>query len=269
MAWSPSFRSFSLTKTNGVMIGEASDAGPVRLRQDPLLYGGSSFSKLGLTGRKLKLEGVVRGTTSVEHRDRQAALMKLLQDPSAGVLSLDDSREILVIPDPGDSSPNPGSSGLSSEWDCTFLTQEPFWRGTTDSTGTLTVTGSGNVSGAVTNLGDAPAVPLWTITNNGAATLTDVTATIRNLDSGDEFRLFKFALDPGHVLTIDPVTDQIYLSSGISVSSYAPQRVDGIFFELLAGSNTVEVEHNFGAGVNVAVKATWRSRFFTFGEFGG
>ena len=202
------------------------------------------------------------------------ALYKRLQSTDEIVIQIADDRYLDVYCEPGPIEPVTGGAGLAARWSATFTSKSPYWRSSSSDTESAQNTASTvTVSPSPSNAGQSPAQPSFTIVNGGASDYTGITVTFRNATTSEEFRLFQFDLAAGDTLYVDSEEGQVYVAATAggapSASSGAPKRVDGLFWDLVNGSNTVTVEHNFGVpgSPDITFNVTWHSRYPAVGDF--
>ena len=260
---------FALDASNGISItGEPRDDGPIQVKLQELTRGGMALEANLLRGRRVRLKGIVRGTDPANFEARVDALMAKLHVTGIRALRLSDDRYLDAYASPGPLRIIEGThkDEPGAEWDCEFLSLSPYWRGASESTGSTTNSAT-TVSLVRTNAGDAPEYPSFEIENTGLSAKTGMTVTIRNATSSLEFRLFSFDLAAGDILVVDARSGQIYLKGTPDASSAAPVRVDGAWWPLAAGANTVEWEANDGSGA-LTYRISHYDRWHHFGDLG-
>lgn len=268
MTWSPSYNGTALTAANGVELQEIRDDSKSEIRMETLLAAGSALRQIRLPGRRVRIDMNVKGTSQANAEARISALRELFRQRESALLVLDSSREldcyashaavVRTLQEPG----GLWVKGLAVD----FLAESPYWRATSDTTGTdenTVATPTFNL----TNAGDAPAYPTWEIANTSGSTLTGGTVIIRNNTAGEEFRLYKFDLADGDTLYLT-ADGQPYLNDGAAAASKVPQRIDGAPFSI-PGNNTaqtIQFESNLGTGGGVDFSAAFRAAYQHFGE---
>jgi hypothetical protein len=269
MSFTPKIDSLSVNTTS-YTVEKWSDSGPMKLKTEGLLRGGSAVAHAGLLGRVVKMSGIVRGANAAAYETSMDALYKRLQTTDEIVIQIADDRYLDVYCEPGPIEPMPGADGIAARWSATFTSKSPYWRSSSTSTQTV-VNSSATVSVNCTNAGQSPAQPTFQVVNGGASDYTDVTVTVKNGTTNDEFRLFQFDLAAGDTLYVDSAEGQVYVAATAggapSASSGAPKRVDGLFWDLANGVTSVSFEHNFGTASDITFKAIHHSRYPAVGDF--
>ncbi|NQU47016.1 MAG: hypothetical protein HQ519_00070 [Planctomycetes bacterium] len=263
-----SFRSFALDDTNGITPGNLNDEPPIDGKRVSLIGDGDAFQRVRRGGRRVKMGGTVIGSTATELKTRLRDLMAVLQNPTKGLLILD-TYELSCWSRPGrivyDS---PMESALSAQWSCSFESEDPFWTDPTSGVSSSTVNNN-SVSEQTFNIlygSDlAETYPLFEIKQLAAVLTTGFEVTLVNDDTGAEFRLLDFDLGQNDVLSVDPYTEQVWISSDVSGNAVTPRRVDGVFWPVNGANFDLIVRHNQqGSSPNFQVKTILYKRHYTF-----
>lgn len=260
---------FALDSTNSVSTdGQPTDQGPIEIKLEQLLRGGMGLKSNLLRGRKVKLSGVVRGSTAANFETNADALRAKLHQVGEKVLQLSDDRYLDCFAAPGALKliEGTGKDEPGADWSCEFLSKDAYWRNSAQTTDTQTNT-STTVQKAVTNGGDAPEFPDFEVENTGLSAIVGITLTIRNNTTSKEFRLFDFDLAAGDKLFVSASTGQVYLADTPDASSNSPKRIDGAYFSIQSGSNTLEFEANDGSG-DLTYRILHYDRFHHYGDLG-
>lgn len=264
MTYTPEIGGISLTGST-YSVDRIEDLGPVDVRMDGLLRSGSAVERVSLGGRVVRLSGMIKGSTGTVWQTNADALYAKLHTTTAQVLRLADDRYLDVYVDPGSVEVVTGASGAVSEWSATFRSKSPYWRGSAETTDSVTNTTSAPTDN-ITLTGKAPSLPDFEIANTGLSNYTGETVTISNGTSGEQFRLFSLDLAAGDTLYIDASTGEVYLGAGSSTLSNAPKRVDGMFFELTNGVTTLTYTHTFGTAGDITFRCLHYERHHTYGD---
>ena len=83
-----------------------------------------------------------------------------------------------------------------------------------------------------------------------------------------EFRLHNLQVGNGDTLNINGLTGEVYFNTGASTDAQTPTRVDGAFWELDPGANTVVYDFTWGASSNFPAKVLAYSRYHHLGDWG-
>jgi hypothetical protein len=258
MAWSPSYNGFALTKANGIALTDWSDSGPVKVSMADLLIGGSAPSSLAIVGRVIEAKLMLSAATTGAFEALLSDLLTELHQTSANSLKLDSTREIAAYSLPGKFKPTSGGGGVSGEIAVKWVSEDPYWSGTSAATVSSALTSPTALN--ITNSGDAPAAINFQVENTSGGDFTGVTATVKNTTTGEEFRIHDFDIDAGDTLRLDE-DGQIYFDDPIGAGSKTPVRVDGKIFALAAGANAVTVTHGMGTSGTWTIAAFPRHHY--------
>lgn len=264
---SASFRGYALDDTNGVAFGSFGDTPGVDGSRVARLGDGATFERLSRSARTVDIRGTLHGDTKAELDDRARDLMAVLSDPSEGDLIID-TYKLACRSRPGKLSYRSIDHSFAADWSCRFESPDPYWEETPAATALKVLTNNGvsQESFSLTYGADlAESYPSFTIESLGASLITGYEITLRNDTTGEEFRLLDFDLGQNDILTVDPDSEQVYISTQTTGNAVAPRRVDGVFWALSGASLTIVVKHNQqGLTPNFRVTATARKWHHTY-----
>lgn len=263
-----SFRGFALDDTNGIAMRGLSDEPPIEGKRVPMIGDGDAFQRVRRAGRRVRLSGDVIGSTEAELKTRSRGLMAALQDPSKGTLILD-AYELPCWSRPGKLEYQvPMGEAFRATWSCLFESEEPYWTEAAAAIATHSVNNNAvsEQTFTVTYGSDlAETYPLFEIKQLAAVLTTGFEVTLVNDDTGEEFRLLDFDLGQNDVLSVDPYTEQVWISSDQSGNALPPRRVDGVFWPVTGANFDLIVRHNQqGSSPNLQVKTSLWKRHYTF-----
>ena len=271
MSWAIQYQSVNLNDTNGVTIEKVKDSPQVKMKVKEALSDGVAIERYSRGGRKIRIEGMVKGSTQSQLDTRVDSLIKIFSNPEGGDLYLNADRKIKAYPKIGALELVKGSSNLALSFTAELLTEETFWKATSTSTATKTLSTSGTNTGTFTASvsGTAPVRPLIRITQksgtSSARSTLNLTLTNLSLTEQEFIRITNGALgNDSDRIILDSDTETVYLENDSSSNSKVPKRVDGTFFELQPGSNTVYVDA-MGSGGNLTVTLIWYEQYYSSG----
>ena len=262
-----SFRGYALDDTNGVAFGAFTDTPAVQGSRVGKLGDGATHERLSRAGRTVEISGSLTGDTKAELDDRVRDLLAEIHNPEEGDLIIV-AYKLACRPRPGRVSYKTVDHNFSATWSCRFESPDPYWEETPAATALKTLTDNGVSEESFTltygaNL--AESYPSFTIESLKSTLVTGYEVTLRNDTTGDEFRLLDFDLGLNDILTVDPYTEQVYISTQTTGNAVAPRRVDGVFWPLSGASLTIVVKHNQqGSSPNFKVTATARKWHQTY-----
>ena len=263
MTFSPQFDGQAL-HSDGTVTLSWKDSGPIQIKSSPLLRGGSGISRNALVGREIDLTGIVRASTPTATLALLDNLMKVLHQSGEKVLRITDDRYIDAYADPGSITSGEGTDGLTARWKCRFISTSPYWRDQTELNSTKANDADGVVTDTVSNTGKAPELPDWEFTATGD--YDDVTITVENTTTGKQFRLFKVTIKSGDTLVIDSSSGEVYFSGDPASGSAVPKRIDGQFWTMPNGSNTITYTCT-QSGTDLTYKVKYTPRHHNLGEW--
>ena len=266
MAWGVSFRGFALDSTNGITVENVSENASVNVREQKLKEGGSSLDLLSLASRTITLSGKIHSDSASGFKTALRAFLAKVNDPSEGDLILDALKlSCVAIPQ----AINYGPLVTSANWSIRFVSGEKFWKTATATTASgLIGKTSATLSTTLSYDADyAEVLPTWTLTSLESGAISDLSITITNSTTGEEFRVSDFDVGPSDVLTIDPDAESVYYSTSSSGVSTSPKRIDGSFWAISGASvsltatlSTTSLSDGFTLGVS------YYPRHYSFGE---
>tara|TARA_R110000824_G_scaffold82382_4_gene206486 strand:- start:1596 stop:2129 length:534 start_codon:yes stop_codon:yes gene_type:complete len=162
-----------------------------------------------------------------------------------------------------------GASNLAMTFSCDFYAEEAFWKNTTVTSASVTLSGSNVGTLTVTNAGTAPVKPLIRITQkSGTSGVRDpLSLAIVNLTMVEQeyIRITNGALgNTSDRIILDSETETAYLENDSHASSKVPARIDGAFFPLLPGTNLLYLDA-LTTGGNLTVTLYYYTRFNSSG----
>jgi hypothetical protein len=243
MPWSPSFNSFALDTTNGIALPDWKDHGPVNVRTEGLLLGGSGVTEAALLGRVVEARIKLSAADAATFETRLSGLLAELHSAAEASLKLDSTREILARAIPGKFTPTEGSDGLVAIIPVKWVAESPYWRSLTKTSVSSALVSPTALN--ITNNGDAPAALNFQLENTSLNDHTGITATVKNTTTGEEFRLQSIDIDAGDTLKLDE-DGQLYFDNPVGAGSKTPIRVDGKVFDIAPGLNAITVTHTMG-----------------------
>lgn len=267
MTFAPTWNGLNI-HTAGTVVLDWSDSGPIEVKTSPLLRGGMGITRNALLGRKIKLKGLVRGSTATATTALLDNLMEDLHISGEKVLRISNDRYIDAYADPGSIKVEEGVDGKLYYWSCEFVSTSPYWRDLNELNQSVTNGAGSPVSVVATNTGKATELPDYTFAASGGG-YTDITITVRNTTTSKEFRLFQLSIDNGDTLKIDSSTGEVYFTANPGSTSSAPKRIDGQFFELPNGSNTIQFTHTAGSDGFLTFKVHYTPRHHNVGNTDG
>lgn len=262
--FAPSYDGLALDATNGITLEEWEDHGPVRLKFEENLAGGQTIRESYLSGRKIEGTIFILGSTAAELNTRLTALMAKLQRSTAADLKITSGRLITAYCAPGPIKITPNTNGTSARVKVEWMAEQPYWKKSSASTGSV-VNSTSPVSFVATNNGGAPALPDFEIENTGGSNYTGNSVTIENTTTGKSLRCLQMDLDSGDKLIIK-ANGEVYLDSPSGATSRTPKRLDGTHPILQAGANTLTFTHTFGSGSDITFRSNWSDTYHTFEE---
>lgn len=270
MTWAPTFNGFDLDDTNGVALDRVKDLPNTKMRLAELLADGVAVERFSRGGRKIDLSGSVKGSTTTELDTRIGELLEAFSDPSGGNLTLATGRQIYAYPRPGAIEVLEGASNLGATWSAQLLTESPFWESTLSSFKTKTLNAGVN-TGTVTatNNGTAPVVPLIRIVQKTGATGTrdplNLAVLNLSLSEPEYIRITNGALgNTTDRIILDPADESVYLENDSAAASHVPSRIDGNFFRLEPGGNTIYVDA-LTTGGELTITLYWNEQYHSSG----
>ena len=262
MTFSPTWNGLNI-HTGGTVTLDWADSGPVEVKTALLLRGGAGVTRNAVLGRKIKLRGLVRAATATATTSLLDNLMEDLHVSGEAVLRISDDRYIDAYADPGSIKVEEGTDGLLYYWSCDFISTSPYWRDQNELNATKANDATGSVNHAVSNTGKAPELPDWEFAATGD--YDDVTITVENTTKSKQFRLFQFTIKNGDTLVIDSSTGEVYFSGNPASGSAAPKRIDGQFWTMPNGSNTITYTCT-QTGTDLTYKVKYTPRHHNVGE---
>ena len=264
---SSSFRGFALDETNKISWSGVSESPANEGKRSPKLGDGHAFERSSRGGLIVDLELHIGGDDIPAFQSNLQGLAEVLRDPSEGYLILDTYR-LACRPRPGKLKYLPPDDSIHASWPCRFESPNPFWEQTPSAIASKTLTNNAVSQESFTITYDAdlaPSYPIFEIESLKASLVTGYEITLRNDSTGEEVRLLDFDLGQNDVLTVDPYTEQVYVSTQTTGNAVAPRRVDGVFWPLTGASITCIVKHNqLGLSPNFSVSTEtkkWRRTF--------
>jgi len=266
MAFSPSFGGYALESANGVALESVQDAGPITVKTSDTVGYGSGIANVKLGGRVIKATVAVTASDSSTLQTRLDDVLEAIHITGTAELRLTTSRYIDAYCSTGSIKLVGGTSGLMARFPVTWVAEDPYWRTQAQTIVTIDDTGSAP-SETVTNNGTAPELPSFQFVNSSGGLLSG-TLSMKNSTTGMEFRLHNLQVGSGDTLNINGLTGEVYFNTGASTDARTPTRVDGAFWELDPGANTVVYDFTWGASSNFPAKVLAYSRYHHLGDWG-
>lgn len=270
MTWAPEYNGLTLDSTNGIALSSVKDSPGMKVKLGELLADGMAVERMSRGGRRIELNGSIVGTSTSNLDDRIGDFLEAFSDPSGGNLTLATGREIFAYPRPGTIEVLQGSSNLGATISAQLFTESPFWQATLLSFKTKTLNAGVN-TGTVTATvsGNASVVPLIRITQKSGAvgTRDPLNLAVLNLSLAEPeyIRVTNAALgNTSDRLILDPDDESVYLENDSSSSSHVPTRIDGNFFRLQPGSNTIYFDA-LSTGGDLTITLYWNERYHSSG----
>lgn len=270
MTWAPTFNGFDLDDTNGVAVDRVRDVPNTKMRMADLLGDGVAIERFSRGGRQIDLSGSIKDVTTSGLDTRIAGLIGAFSDPSGGYLSLATGRQIYAYGRPGSLEIFRGSGNLGAEWSAQLFAETPFWQAIALSFKTKTLNAGVNTgTTTVTVQGSAPCVPLIRVVQkSGAAGTRDpLNLVVLNLGLAEPeyIRITNAALgNTSDRLILDPADESVYLENDSSASSKVPARIDGNFFRMEPGSNTIYFDA-LTTGGDLTITLYWNENYHSSG----
>lgn len=273
MSWTITFDGSALDESIGTSIDKVRDTPVTKIKETGLLSDGSAIEQYSKGGRRITLSGTVIGETTTQLDARVSAFVESFSNPSGGILSLAAGREIFAYPKLGSLELVKGSSNLALTFSVELYADSPYWRATTVTTDVIHLaTSSTNASTTtVAYAGTAPVRPVIEIKQHASATAAardPLVLSVGNvtLDSPEYIRITNAALgNLTDIIVLDATDESVYLKDDTSSSTKPPKRIDGAFFRLQNGDNTIFLDaHTTGGHISVSLlyKATYYSSGF-------
>ncbi|QDP46569.1 MAG: putative tail protein [Prokaryotic dsDNA virus sp.] len=271
MSWTVIYDGNTLDNSIGCAIDKIKDSPMVKLKESPLLSDGSAIEQYTKGGRRISMSGTIIGTSTSNLDSRVSNVIESFSNPSGGLLKLSD-REIYAYPKLGSLELIKGSSNLAMQFGVDFFTESPYWRATATTTETISLSSSSTnaTTSAITYNGTAPVRPIIKIQQHTSASgaRDPLTLSVGNvtLDSPEYIRISNAALgNTTDKIVLDSTDESVYLENDTSSSTKPPKRIDGAFFRLQNGSNTIFLDaHTTGGHITVSLvyKANYYSSNF-------
>ena len=267
MAFEPKFGTFNLTNANNVRVGSVTDLGTNRVATTGTLGAGSAVTSVRQLGRQIKSVITVNASTSSDLESSLDDVLEALNTTEAKALRFTTNRYITAYASIGAIKLQSGTSGKLAVFDCTFTATEPVWRSATQSSGSLADNSGSSNTGNIVVAGSAPTLPDWTIANSSGSNVSG-TGALTNNTTDEEFRLRTMVIANGDTLNINGATGEVYFNSGANAASQTPKRIDGAFWELQVGTNSVTYEWTWTASNNIPATASYYTNYQHLGDWG-
>lgn len=253
------FGSYDLTDANGITL----EQWPSRLSLDvetrPRVQGdGSVLVQRRAVGQQFQVAGVVTGADTGVVRDRLDALYAALYSGEDFLQLYSDRRVRCALHD----FRHERRSGAPHvvDWSATFIARWPLWESPTVTQSTSSISGAGpNQIVLPSNSGTAPTWPLIRVTNTAGGSIGPIVLSVASINSTRTIQFGGLSLLSGQQIVVDMREGRIGDGVGTPVR---PAFIDGRFWPLAAGVNTIEVAHNIGAGASLDVVVSWYPAFW-------
>ena len=267
MSFTPIFDGLALDDTNGIKVEKVKDFGPVTVKMEPTLGGGSGLRRANIEGRTIRLSGTISADTAATLETRLDTLLQKLHQADAKVLQISDDRYLDAWASPDGIKWDGGTAGTVARWSCKFTSKSPYWRASAESTDTLTnSSGTGSQSVVVDNTGaTAPSWPTFEIAFEGDISGT---LTLGNSTTSKEVEFADLNVMTGDTLIINTENGQIYIETPANASSYTPNKITGAFWPLEPGNNTVVMTVTWGSGSDSDMTIKWYEQHHHMGDLG-
>jgi len=240
----PAFGGFALTSANGITVEDWDESTIERAEFRPRLAGdGGLFSRARISGRRIRVKGVVSGGDEGLRRANEDALLQALRN-GRQLLTMWSDRGILCRLDRAVKLGTVKGSRLTvREWEASFRSEWESWRGVSIVTdGPWTLSALPTVRTLPAHVGTARTWPAIVIDNNGAA-VTDKSLLLTEVAGGQQLSLQGIEIQQGQGIVIDMWDGR--LGDG-TASTPRIASVEGDFFTIAAGTTTsIEFAGNF------------------------
>ena len=255
------FGSFVLGAVNGITVEQWPSRIQLQADTQPRVQGdGSVLVRRRAIGQQFSIAGGIIGVDTGEIRDRIDALYSALV-ASEDYLSLYADRRVRCALSDFRYERPPGTP-TAAKWSATFLARWPYWESPTVVQSTHTaLTGVGPFTIALaSNSGTAPTWPIIRITNKAAVSIGPIVLSVSSVISTKTLQLGGLSLISGQQVFVDMREGRV--GDGIGTPA-RPSFLDGTFWSLANGVNTIELAHNIGASASLELVATWYPAFWT------
>jgi len=272
MSWTITFDGNALDESIGASIDKVRDTPVTKIKETGLLSDGSAIEQYSKRGRRITLSGTVIGTSTTQLDTRVSNIVESFSNPSGGVLSLSAGREIYAYPKLGSIELVKGASNLALTFSVELYTESPYWRSTTVTTEDihLATLSANSTTATVAYAGTAPVRPVIQIKQHAsaaAAVRDPLVLSIGNisLDSPEYIKITNAALgNLADIIVLDGTDESVYLKNDTSSSTKPPRRIDGAFFRLQKGDNTIFLDAHTTGG-HITASLIYRETFYSSG----
>ena len=272
MSWTITFDGNPLDDTIGASIDKVRDTPVTKIKETGLLSDGSAIEQYSKGGRRITLSGTVIGTSTSQLDTRVSNIIEGFSNPSGGLLSLASGREIFAYPKLGSLELVKGASNLALTFSCELYADSPYWHDSSVTTEVIHLaTSSTNASTTtVAYAGTAPVRPKIQIKQHASATVAardPLTLSVGNitLDSPEYIRITNAALgNITDIIVLDSTDESVYLKDDTSSATKPPKRIDGAFFRLQKGDNSIFLDAHTTGG-HISVSLIYRATYYSSG----
>lgn len=254
------FGSYDLTEANGITLEQWPSRLTLEVEVRPRVQGdGSVLVRRRAVGQQFQVSGVVSGADTGVVRDRLDALYGALYS-GEDFLQLYSDRRVRCSLQDFRSARRSGAPHVV-DWAATFVARWPHWESSAVVQSTTAIAGAGPTLIVLpSNSGTAPTWPVVRVTNTAVVGHSAIMLSVSSVNSTKTIQVGGLSLLSGQQIVIDMLEGRI--GDGIGTPA-RPAFLDGSFWPLTAGVNSVEVAHNIGGAASFDVVVSWYPAFWT------